>query len=80
MLLTLTAKRQVTFPAHVLASLGASAGDKIELIPSVNGFLLRTRVVDDSRLGVLREKAMGQTQAFDLQRFREASHDPKLRD
>ncbi len=80
MLLSLTAKRQVTFPASVLASLGARPGDKIELLPSANGFLLKTRVVDRTRLGVLRSKIAANTPAFDVHSFRKAQHDPALRD
>ena len=56
MLLTLTAKRQVTFPAKVLQSLGAGMGNTIELVPSPEGFLLKMRLVDRSRLGLLRKK------------------------
>ncbi len=80
MLLTLTAKRQVTFPAQVLQSLGASVGDKIELIPSPEGFLLKTRLVDRSRLGVLRSKITANAADFDLQQFRESRYDRSLRD
>lgn len=80
MLLTLTAKRQVTFPAQVLQSLGARAGDKIELVPSPEGFLLRTRLVDRSRLGVLRNKILASAQDFDIQHFRESKYERSLRD
>jgi bifunctional DNA-binding transcriptional regulator/antitoxin component of YhaV-PrlF toxin-antitoxin module len=80
MLLTLTAKRQVTFPAQVLQSLGAGVGDKIELIPSPEGFLLKTRLVDRSRLGVLRSKITANAADFDLQQFRESRYDRSLRD
>jgi bifunctional DNA-binding transcriptional regulator/antitoxin component of YhaV-PrlF toxin-antitoxin module len=80
MLLTLTAKRQVTFPAHVLQSLGAGVGDKIELIPSPEGFLLKTRLVDRSRLGVLRTKIKAEALDFDLQQFRESHYERSLRD
>ncbi len=80
MLLTLTAKRQVTFPAHVLLSLGANVGDKIELLPSSEGFLLKTRLIDTSRLGVLRKKIKAVAPDFDVHRFRESSYDRSLRD
>jgi bifunctional DNA-binding transcriptional regulator/antitoxin component of YhaV-PrlF toxin-antitoxin module len=80
MLLTLTAKRQVTFPAQVLQSLGAEVGDKIELVPSPEGFLLKTRLVDRSRLGVLCSKIAANAPDFDLEQFRESRHDRSLRD
>ncbi len=80
MLLTLTAKRQVTFPAQVLLSLGANVGDKIELMPTPEGFLLRTRVIDSSKLGVLRKKITTFTPDFDIQRFRDSPYDRTLRD
>ena len=80
MLLTLTAKRQVTFPAQVLQSLGAGVGDKIELVPSPEGFLLRTRLVDRSRLGVLRKKIAAPEKDFDIHHFRESTHERSLRD
>ena len=79
MLITITSKRQVTFPARVLASLGAKAGDQLELLPSPEGFLLKPRRVDISRLAPLRGKLTG-TPAFDIQTFRNQTHDPALRD
>ena len=42
------------FPAHVLASLGAKPGGRIELTPSPQGFILRAKTVDFSRLAPLR--------------------------
>ena len=80
MLITITSKRQVTFPAHVLASLGAKAGDQLELLPSPDGFLLKPRRVDVSRLAPLRGKLADSVAAFDIQTFRSQSHDPALRD
>jgi AbrB family looped-hinge helix DNA binding protein len=79
MLVTITSKRQVTFPAHVLTSLGAKAGDQLELLPSPDGFLLKPRRVDASRLAPLRGKLAGLA-AFDIQTFRDQPHDPALRD
>ena len=80
MLITITSKRQVTFPAHVLASLGARAGDQLELLPSPDGFLLKPRRVDVSRLAPLRGRLAGSVAAFDVQTFRNQPHDPALRD
>lgn len=40
MIVKLTSKRQVTFPASVLKVLGVGPGDRLELLESANGFLL----------------------------------------
>ncbi len=80
MLVTITSKRQVTFPAHVLASLGARAGDRLELLPGPDGFLLTPKRVDASRLAPLRGTLGASAAAFDVQAFRKQAHDPALRD
>lgn len=80
MLVTITSKRQVTFPAHVLEALGVKPGDRLELQPSPGGFLLRARRVDASRLAPLRGKLSRTAPAFDIHAFREQAHDSALRD
>ena len=80
MLVTITSKRQVTFPSHVLDALGVKAGDRLELLPSPDGFVLRARRVDASRLAPLRGKLNPAAPAFDIRAFREQAHDPALRD
>ncbi len=80
MLITITSKRQVTFPAYVLDALGAKPGDRLELQPSPDGFLLRAKRVDASRLAPLRGKLNKAAPAFDIHAFREQAHAPALRD
>jgi bifunctional DNA-binding transcriptional regulator/antitoxin component of YhaV-PrlF toxin-antitoxin module len=80
MLITITTKRQATFPAKVLEALGAKQGDRLELIETPNGFLLRTRRIDPTRLAPLRGKLRRGQGSFDLETFREEPHDPTLRD
>lgn len=80
MLVTVTSKRQVTFPAHVLDALGVRPGDRLELQPSPGGFLLRAKRVDASRLAPLRGKLTKAVPAFDIHAFREQAHAPTLRD
>ena len=80
MLLKITSKRQVTLPTHVLDALGVGPGDPLQLIPSPDGFLLRHRRIDYSRLGTLRGKIPEGQQPFDIRAFRERTHDPALRD
>lgn len=80
MLLTLTTKRQMTFLVQILQTLGASVGDKIELLPSPAGYLLRTRIVNYSRLLSLRKKIAASAQDFDIHQFRETKYERSLRD
>ena len=80
MLLKVTAKRQVTFPRRVLDSLGVRQGDRIELIEGPDGYLLRPRRIDYSRLGTLRDKIPEEHPSFEIRKFRERPYDPALRD
>ncbi|MBI5016404.1 MAG: AbrB/MazE/SpoVT family DNA-binding domain-containing protein [Deltaproteobacteria bacterium] len=80
MLVKVTAKRQVTFPAQVLEALGVKPGDRLELLESPDGFLLRPRHVNPARLAPLRGKLRRGTGTFDLETFRTEAHDPALRD
>lgn len=77
---TITSKRQVTFPASVLAALGVAPGDRLELHPSAEGYVLRARRVDASRLAPLRGRLPKAAAPFDLHAFRKQAHDPKFRD
>lgn len=74
MLLTTAAKRQATFPAQVLLSLGANMVDKTKLVSSPAVYLLRTRVVNYSRLSSLRKKNTAPAQDFDIYQFRESKY------
>lgn len=80
MLIKVTSKRQVTFPAAVLEALGAEPGSHLELQPRGDGFLLKARAIDRSKLAPLRGKVGKGRGAFDLEKFREERHDPSLRD
>lgn len=80
MLVKITSKRQVTFPAAVLEALGAVPGSHLELQPRADGFLLRARAIDRAKLAPLRELVGGQKNEFDLEKFRQERHDPSLRD
>jgi len=76
----ITTKRQVTFPAGVLETLGVRPGDRIELVAGPDGYLLRPRRIDASRLAPLRGKLRKGRGTFDLETFRGEPHDPALRD
>ena len=80
MIVKITSKRQVTFPARVLDALGVGPGDQLELNEGPDGFILRARRIDYSRLGTLRSKIPLGHPPFDLAKFRRESHDPALRD
>ena len=76
MIVTITSKRQVTFPAQVLETLGVGPGDKLELVESPDGFILRARRIDLSKLGYLRDKIPPGTPPFDIRKFRDEGYDP----
>lgn len=80
MFVKITAKRQVTFPARVLEALGVKPGDRIELEEGPDGFVLRARHIDRSRLAPLRGKLRRGKGSFDLETFRNKPHDRTLRD
>ena len=80
MIVKVNAKRQVTFPARALDALGVGPGDQIELEEGPDGFFLRPRRIDYSRLGRLRSNIPPGRPPFDLQVFRRQRHDPSLRD
>ena len=82
MIVKITSKRQVTFPARVLETLGVGPGDKLELVESPDGFLLRPRRIDLSKLGYLRDKIPPGTPPFDIRKFRdqrEQGYGPSIR-
>jgi bifunctional DNA-binding transcriptional regulator/antitoxin component of YhaV-PrlF toxin-antitoxin module len=79
MLIKITAKRQVTFPAHVLEIMGVKPGDHIEIEEGPDGFLLKPRHIDLSRLAPLRNKLTRGRGSFNLDSFRSKAYDPKLR-
>lgn len=80
MLIKVTSKRQVTFPAAVLEALGAMPGSHLELQARGDGFLLRARAIDLSKLAPLRGRISKGGPAFNLETFRKQAHDPSLRD
>jgi AbrB family looped-hinge helix DNA binding protein len=80
MFVKITAKRQVTFPAHVLEALGVQPGDRLELEQGPDGFILRARRIDPSRLAPLRGKLRRGKGTFDLEAFRKEPHEHTLRD
>ena len=80
MLVKITSKRQVTLPAHVLEAMGVGPGDYLEVTAASDGFLLRPRRIDFSKLAPLAEKIQPNYPGFDIGAFREDTCDPSLRD
>ena len=80
MLIKITSKRQVTFPAKVLEQLGVGPGDQLELEEGQDGFVLRPRRVDLSKLAGLRDKIPPGHPPLDIRAFREGVYDPALGD
>ena len=80
MFVKITAKRQVTFPARVLDALGVKPGDVLELEKGLDGYVLRARAVDRTRLAPLRGKLRRGKGTFDLEAFRSKPHARSLRD
>ncbi len=81
MIVKITSKRQVTFPARVLDALRVGPGDRLELEEGPDGFILRPRRIDMSRLGTLQDKIRsGHDKPFDIHKFRRQPYDPSLRD
>ena len=80
MIVKITSMRQVTLPAHVLDEMGVGPGDTLQIIPGPNGYLLRSRHIDYSRLGTLRDRIPVGHPSFDIRTFREKPYyDPALR-
>ena len=80
MLIKITSKRQVTFPAKVLEQLGVGPGDQLELEEGQDGYLLRPRRIDLTKLGWLRGKIPPGYPMLDIRAFREGVYDSALGD
>ena len=78
MLVKITSKRQVTFPAKVLNAMGVRPGDRLLIEEGPDRFLLRCQRVDPTRLGPLRALAEGKP-PLDMTTFRKQPLDPALR-
>lgn len=76
----ITAKRQVTFPATVLDAMKLKPGDTLEIIPDADGFIIRARRVDLTKLAPLQGKLKKGLGTFDLNTFRSEPYDQSLRD
>ena len=80
MLVKITSKRQVTFPAHVLDAMGVKPGDYLEVTVASEGFFIKPRRINEARLAPLKNLIPEDHPPFDVGSFREATYDPALRD
>ena len=80
MIVKITSKRQVTFQARVLEAMGVGPGDRLEIVEIPEGYLLKPRCIDHSRLTPLRNLIPDDYPPFDIREFREGTYDPALRD
>ena len=71
MLIKITSKHQVTFPASVLDALGVGLGDRLSLEEGPDGFILQPQRIDPTRLAPLKDKLVRGKGTFDLQSFRD---------
>ena len=76
MIVKITSKRQVTFPKHVLDAMGVGPGDRLELQEGPDGYTLRPRPIDHSKLGTLRDKIDPNAEPFDIRKLRDEGYDP----
>ena len=80
MIVNITSNRQIALPPRVLDALGVGPGDQLEIVDGPDGFALKPRRINHSRLGTLHDKIRRGQGTFDLQELREQSHGPSLRD
>ena len=76
----ITPNLQVTLPPEVLDAMGVGPGDRLEITEHEDGFLLKPKRIDNSKLGVLKDLIDPNTLPFDIRKFREGTYDWSLRD
>lgn len=77
MIVKITARRQVTLPKDVLEALGVGPGDRLELQEGPDGFILRPKRIDRTRLAPLRDLIPPDHPPFDIRKFRDEGYDPE---
>lgn len=76
MLVKITSKRQVTFPKRVLDEMGVGPGDRLELLEGPDGYILRPKRIDRSKLAPLRDLIPPGTPPYDIRKIRDEGYDP----
>ena len=77
MQITLTAKRQATFPAEVCEAMRLKPGARLEIVPSgePDEWIIRPFRIRSERLAPLRGKLRRGAGSFDLKTFRDTPKD-----
>ena len=79
MIVTITSKRQVTFPKQVMKKLHLHEGDKLELSETDEGILIKPHRFDSSNFAALKSKIDEDLSAPDMDSIRYATLDENLR-
>jgi bifunctional DNA-binding transcriptional regulator/antitoxin component of YhaV-PrlF toxin-antitoxin module len=66
--------------AHVLEAMGVGPGDRLEITEGPDGFILKPKRIDYSKLGLLRDLIPPDAPPFDIREFRDGTYDSSLRD
>ena len=80
MILKITSEGQVSFPDDLLEALGVGPGDLLEITEGTEGFIIRPKRIDYSKLAPLKDKIPPDFPPFDIRKFRDATYDQSLRD
>ena len=67
-------------PARVLEAMGVGPGDHLQITEGPEGFMLKPKRIDYSRLAPLRHLIPDDHPPFDIRKFRDGTYDPALRD
>ena len=79
MIVTITSKRQVTFPKQVMEKLHLHEGDKLELSETEQGILIKPHRFDINDLAPLKSKIDKNLSTPDIDSIRHAALDENLR-
>ena len=79
MIVKITSRRQVTLPAQVLDAMGVGPGDRLEIQETPDGYLLKPKRIDHSKLAPLRHLIPDDHPPFDIREFRNGTYDSSLR-
>lgn len=81
MVITITSKRQVTFPKRLMEHFHLKAGDTLSVTETPEGILIRPRRFDISNFAPLKGLVQPDLPAPDIEAMRHAAIDhPELRD
>lgn len=79
MIITITSKRQVTFPKKVMEKLHLHEGDKLKLSETDEGILIKPHRFDSGNFAPLKSKIAKDLSAPDIDSIRYATLDKSLR-